>query len=52
MTISGFKSRGWIEAKKLEIPESSCYTFRYPAGNYIDILEKTPKCDGRAQRMN
>jgi len=42
MTISGFKSRGWIEGKKLEIPKSPCYTFRYPAGNYIGILEKIP----------
>jgi len=52
MTISGLKSRGWIEGKKLEKPISPCYTFRYPSGNYFDILEKTSKCDGRVQWTN
>jgi len=28
MTISGLKSRGWIEGKKLEIPKNPCYKFR------------------------
>jgi hypothetical protein len=39
MTISRLKSRGWIEGKKLEIPKSPCYTFRYPSGNYIGIFK-------------
>jgi hypothetical protein len=52
MTISGLKSRGWIEGKKLEIPKNPCYTFCYHPGNYIDLLEKTSKCDGRVQWKN
>ena len=42
-TFSYLKSRGWIEEKRLEIPNGPCYLFRDPAGNHIAIYEnKSP----------
>ena len=38
-TFSELKSRGWIEEKRLEIPNGPCCTFRGPAGNHIGIYE-------------
>ncbi|MGN6346138.1 MAG: VOC family protein [Candidatus Nitrosocosmicus sp.] len=38
-TFFELKSRGWIEEKKIEIPNGPCYTFRDPAGNHIAIYE-------------
>jgi len=38
-TYSDLKSRGWIDEKRLEIPNGPCYTFRDPAGNHIAIYE-------------
>ena len=38
-TYSDLKSRGWIQEKKLEIPNGPCYTFRDPSGNHIAIYE-------------
>jgi catechol 2,3-dioxygenase-like lactoylglutathione lyase family enzyme len=43
-TSFDLKSRGWIEEKRLEIPNGPCCTFRDPAGNHIAIYEnKRPK---------
>ena len=36
---SELKSRGWIEEKRLEIPNGPCCIFRDPAGNRIAIYE-------------
>ena len=38
-TFSELKSRGWIEERKMEIPNGPCYTFHDPAGNHIAIYE-------------
>jgi predicted enzyme related to lactoylglutathione lyase len=38
-TSSDLKSRGWVEEKRLEIPNGPCCTFRDPAGNHIGIYE-------------
>ena len=38
-TFSELRSRGWIEEKRLEIPNGPCCTFRDPAGNHIAIYE-------------
>ncbi|MGN6821163.1 MAG: VOC family protein [Candidatus Nitrosocosmicus sp.] len=40
-TFFELKSRGWIEEKKIEIPNGPWYTFRDPAGNHIAIYENT-----------
>jgi len=37
--FSELTSRGWIEEKRLEIPNGPCCTFRDPAGNHIAIYE-------------
>jgi hypothetical protein len=37
--FSELTSRGWIEEKRLEIPNGPCWTFRDPAGNHIAIYE-------------
>jgi hypothetical protein len=37
--FSVLRSRGWIEEKKLEIPNGPCCTFRDPACNHIAIYE-------------
>jgi hypothetical protein len=38
-TSSDLKSRGWMQEKRLEIPNGPCCTFRDPAGNHIAIYE-------------
>ena len=38
-TYSELKSRGWMEEKRLEIPNGPCYTFYDPTGNHIAIYE-------------
>ena len=37
--FSELTSRGWIEEKRLEIPNGPCCTSRVPAGNHIGIYE-------------
>ena len=38
-TSFDLKSRGWIEEKRLEIPNGPCCTFRDPAGNHVANYE-------------
>jgi predicted enzyme related to lactoylglutathione lyase len=38
-TVSELKSRGWIEEKRLEIPNGPCCTFHDPVDNHIAIYE-------------
>jgi hypothetical protein len=37
--FSELTSRGWIEEKRLEIPNGPCYTFRDPSDNHIGVYE-------------
>ena len=50
--FSELTSRGWIEEKRLEIPNGPCCTFRDPVGNHIGKYEnKHPNVMG-VQRTN